>query len=458
MKRVAKFSWQRTARDGGRLRLGGVAVAEIRRLELINFRPEAKAEPLVGAEVGVPLYWRQYGNHQDPERSANSHRSIAGVVQGPGWLRLRTRGLTRSRSIESRYDVTFRVDVRGRITCLVEAQLEVMPGPGWLVTPHPDHGEVTFCTLWPAGVFSPDGSRPKRYQACLVQRGNAADRIEHHHLESPDKHHIQLAEGDRFVWGLESSNPVVTLGPDTAAEAGVCAYMWDTHLGLKICRANKPELLPPGTILRAVYILSEETKAELQLPFQRARVLSAGVALHTPMWVGGRHTFQKTFQSEVMDRNTAWPWQTVVIRGRAEQVSFARDLRIGSQDRCSLRIESRAKTLACWQATTLGPAFGEPAFRSGGKLRLRAMVRTRGLNGAVRVLLRIHRTGQGSVFAVEGYEVFASEAVTRANQDWTELTLTTPKLKPAPDRVHVLLQLEGRGTGWFDEVELTRLR
>jgi hypothetical protein len=433
-------------------------VAEIRRLELINFRPEARAEPLVGAEVGVRLYWRQYGNHQDPERSVNSHRSLSRITTGPGWLRLCARGLTRSRSVESRYDVTFRVDIRGRITCTVEAGLEVVAGAGWEVTPHLDHGEVTFCTLWPAGVFSPDGSRPKRYQACLVQRRNAASRIEHHHLESPDKHHIKLAEGDRFVWGLEQSNPVITLGPDTAAEAGVCAYMWDTHFGLRICRTGKPVVLPPGTTLRAVYILSEETEAELQLPFQRAPLLSAGAALHTPMWIGGRHTFQKTFQSEVMDRNTAWPWQTAVIRGKADQVSFARDLRIGCHDRCSLRIESRAKTQACWQATTLGPAFGEPAFRAGGRLQLRAMVRTRDLNGAVSVLLRIHRTGQGSVFEVAGYEVFASEAVTVANQDWTELTLTTPKLRPAPDRVHVLVQLQGRGTGWFDEVELTRLR
>lgn len=457
MKRVEEFSFQRRARDGGLIRLGRVVIAEIRRLELINFKPGARAESLVGAEVGVPLYWRQYGNHQDPERSANSHRSLSGATTGPSWLRLCARGLTRSRRVESRYGVTLRVDVRGRITCTVEARLEILSSPGWLVTPHPDHGEVTFCTLWPTGVFSPAGRKPKRYQACLVQRGDATLRIEHHHLESRDKHNIQLGEGDRFAWGLEKSNPVITLGPGTMAEAGVCAYMWDAHFGVKLCRANRPMVLPPGKVLCAVYILGGAMAAELRLPFRRARRVVDAVALHTPMWTGGRHTFQKTFQSEPGNRNTAWPWQTAVNRGKADRVIFARDHQLGCGDRYSLSIESPSIVQACWQATTLGPAFGETAFSVGGRLRLRAMVRSRALHGAVRVLLRIHRTGQGSVFEGSSYELYPSEAVTVANQDWTELTVTTPRLRPAPDRVHVVLQLEGRGKVWFDDVELLRL-
>ena len=105
----------------------------------------------------------------------------------------------------------------------------------------------------------------------------------------------------------------------------------------------------------------------------------------------------------------------------------------------------------------MGPAFGEPAFRRGGKVRLRATVRTRGLRGRVRIALRVHRTGQGSVFAMKSYEIFPSVAVVAANQDWCELTVTTPALSPAPDRVHLLLELDGRGCAWFDDVEWERL-
>lgn len=458
MARFSEFTFQRTARDGGLVKLDGVVVAEIRRLELYNFCPRLRAKPIVGSDVGVPLYWRQYGDHQNPERSANSHRSISAVKTKPGCLQLRSRGLTRSRSVESVFAVTFRVDGRGWISVEMEARLEVLAPEGWLVTPHPDHGEVTFCTLWPQGVFSANGRRPKRFQSCLVQRGEKLDKIEHTHLESPDKHHIRLRQGDRFAWVSEEVNPVITMGTGVKVEAGVCAYMWDVHFGLKICREAKPVILPMATILQATYTLSVESKSRLQPLVQRARHLPTGAALDQPVWMGGRHSFQETFRSEKIDRNTAWPWQTAVIHGDEQDVRFTRDKRVGHEDSHSLKVENLRSADSAWQATTLGPAFGERAFRSGGRLRLSAMVRIRGSEGKARVALRVHREGKGSVYAVSDYEFYPSQEMTQTNRGWHELTVTTPRLSPAPDRVHVLLQLDGRGAAWFDEVELIKLR
>lgn len=452
-----RFSFGRTARDGGRICLGRTVVAEVRRLELINFRPLAGAGLLVGADVGVPLFWRQYGNHQDPERSANSHRRVELVAIGADSITLLATGFTRSRSLRSDYVVTLRAGRVG-ITVAVQARLEVRPGPGWLVTPHPDHGEVTFCTLWPAGVFAPDGQAPKRFQSCVLQRGDRLERIAHHHLGSPDKHRIRLGPGDRFAWVLEDWNPVITLGPGLRAEAGVCAYMWDTHFGLKICRAGRNVRLKPGTVLHAAYALTAEPRSRWQAGARRARLRSAGAAVNTPVWTGGRHTFAETFRSPGIDGNTAWPWETAVTSGPAAAVKFARDTRVGCTDRFSLRIRSARTAQAAWQATTLGPAFGERAFRRGGRLRLTARVRTQDLRGEVTVALRVHRTGRGSVFDVGTYEVFASAAVGRTATEWTELTVTTPPLAPAPDRVHVLLRLVGRGTVWFDDVVFERLK
>ena len=450
------FSFQRTARDGGRIRLGRTVVADVRHLELVNFCPVAGADPLVGSDVGVPLYWRQYGNHQDPERSANSHRRLEVVAADADSLTLIATGFTRSRSLRSEFLVSF-CRRSGAIACAVQARLEVEPGPGWLVTPHPHHGEVTFCTLWPAGVFAPDGRAPKRFQSCVVQRGTRAERIAHHHLGSPDKHRIRLGPGDRFAWVLEDWNPVITLGPATRAEAGVCAYMWDTHFGLKICRAGRNVRLKPGTVLHAAYTLTAEPRARWQTAARRARLRSAGAAVDTPVWTGGRHTFAETFRSPGIAGNTAWPWETAATNGPAAGMKFARDTRVGCTDRFSLRIRSVRVVQAAWQATTLGPAFGERAFRRGGRLRLTARVRTRDLRGEVTVALRVHRTGRGSVFDVGGYEVFPSAAVTGSSLDWTELTVTTPPLAPAPDRVHVLLRLTGKGSVWFDDVVFARI-
>ncbi len=458
MSRFSEFTFQRKSRDGGLLKLDGVIVAAIRRLELFNFSPRIHGEPIVGDEVGVPLYWRQYGDHQNPERSANSHRSISAVRRLDRSLQLTARGLTRSRGVESLYTVVFRVDGHDRIFIEVKARLEVRGADGWLVTPHPDHGEVTFCTLWPRGVFSPQNRETKRFQNCLVQRGARRESIEHHHLESPDKHHIRLSEGDRFAWGLEKVNPVITMGAGTKAEAGVCAYMWDVHFGLKVCDADQPITLPPGAVLHAAYTLGAVSRATLRPLIKCASVRSSGVALDRPVWTGGHHSFQKTFRSEGIDRNTAWPWQTEVTRGDDQQVRFSRDVKIGCADSYSLKIKHHGNAQSSWQATTLGPAFGERPFCRGGRLRIKSMVRLGGAEGKAQVVLRLHREDRGSVYAVSDYELYPSDQLASADQEWRELVVTTPRLSPAPDRVHVILQLDGPGTAWFDEVELIRLR
>lgn len=457
MGRARTFSFERTARDGGRIRLGGRRVAEVRRLALVDFFPVPGAPALIGHDVGVPLYWRQYANHQDPERSLDSHRRLGEPATGPGWLRLQATSATRSRGAVSIYEVTFRAAASGRVTVSVSARLEIPPGPGWRVTPQPDHGELAFCTLWPAGVFSPAGMEPKRFQSCLVQRGARVAGIAHHHLESPDKRRLRLGPGDRFAWVLEEWNPVITLGTGTRAEAGLCAYMWDTHFGLRVCHGGKPVVLPPGTVRTVTYTLEVLGWSAARSLLRRAVLRSPGAAAGAPSYTGGRHDFRATFRSAGIDGNPAWPWQPSIARGNPAAVEFARDTRCGCGDRNSLRIRHRAAARSCWQATTLGPAFGEPAFRRGGKLQLTAKVRTRGVHGRVRIGLRMHRAGCGSVFDVAGYEVYSSAWLRRRDQDWCELQVETPPLAPAPDRVHLLLELDGTGRAWFDDVELKRL-
>ncbi len=457
MSSAPTFSFARTARDGGRIRLGGRRVAEVRRLALVDFFPVPGAPALVGRDVGVPLYWRQYANHQDPERSLDSHLRLGEPETGPGWLRLRATGATRSSCAFSDYAVTFRADARGRVTVEVSARLEIPPGPGWRVTPQPDHGELAFCTLWPAGVFSPTGRAPKRYQSCLVQRGARVEAIAHHHLESPDKQRLRLGPGDRFAWVTEDENPVITLGRGTRAEAGICAYMWDTHFGLRAGCGGKAVVLPPGTVRTADYSLGVLGRVEAGRLRRRAVLRSPGAAADTPVYTGSRHNFRATFRSTEIDRNTAWPWQQAVTRGNPRTVEFARDTRVGCGDRYSLRLRHRAAARSAWQATTLGPAFGEPAFRRGGKLRLTAKVRIRGVRGRMRIALRVHRAGRGSMFDVAGYEVFASAWLRSGDRDWDELHVETPRLAPAPDRVHLVLELDGTGRVWFDDVELKRL-
>jgi hypothetical protein len=81
------------------------------------------------------------------------------------------------------------------------------------------------------------------------------------------------------------------------------------------------------------------------------------------------------------------------------------------------------------------------------------MVRTSGLQGKAMIAVRLHRKENGSPFDIENYETFTSAQTLQGDTDWTLLKVITPPITPAPDRVHLLLILEGRGTTWFDNVQ-----
>jgi hypothetical protein len=126
----------------------------------------------------------------------------------------------------------------------------------------------------------------------------------------------------------------------------------------------------------------------------------------------------------------------------------------GVDDDRSLRIDGVAPVVARWQATTLGPAYRHPPFPDGARYRLEAFVRTVLTAGSAGIALRLHRDGSPGLFDVAGYEVFHSIQEISGASAWTRLVLLTPPISPAPDRLHILLELRGTGTCWFDNVHL----
>jgi hypothetical protein len=83
---------------------------------------------------------------------------------------------------------------------------------------------------------------------------------------------------------------------------------------------------------------------------------------------------------------------------------------------------------------------------------LSAMVKTSKLEGKTMIAMRLHRENNGSVFDIQNYETFTSGQTLQGDADWKLLKLITPPISPAPDRLHLLLIQEGRGTTWFDNV------
>ncbi|MBL0175906.1 MAG: hypothetical protein IPP94_11690 [Ignavibacteria bacterium] len=445
-----RLAFLRTGPASGIITLDARAVAEIADLELRNVRFHAGGAALAGVDAGIPLYWRQYHHHEDPERSARGEARVEDIDTGEALLRLRCHGSTASGAARSMTDLVVEAFADGRIEYHLFAALEIAPGAEWRVTPHPQHGELEFLNLWPSGVFLPGGDERKRYDACVVVRGDTVTRIPHTHLESADKHDIRLLPGDVFCYLLEADNPAVQILDGAEISAGLCAYMWDAHFAVRLCHGAEDVLLrSPRRITAAVRLFS--------IDVERARELAAAAEDDpaagndgAPIYVHGVNSFAETIASIDGDAADVWPWShettdSAHARGDVDRAE-------GHADDSSLRIVHQEATVSRWVATTLGPAYGDPPFVDGARYRLSAWVRADAVNGAARIALRVHREGAEDLFDVHTYEVFGSETQLDGTTPWTRLVVETPAISPPPDRVHLLLELEGSGICRFDDV------
>jgi hypothetical protein len=419
-------------------------------LQNVRFRPGGRF--LIGTEVPVPLYWEQYANHEHPERNAGSHGALRVIHQSNGKVTIECLGATASGEATSRYLLSIE-RMQNPVTYLydIQAFLRVAKQKTWLVTPNPHHGELEFCNFWPDGAFFADLKKANRYRGCYLLHGEQVTMIPHHHLESTDKHNLLLDAGDRLTWLLEEENPVIEILPGDPITAGVCAYMWDVHLAVKSCHDGKTRILPEGTSARAHFKFSSMDRTEGQRLVDRARVAVARETYQVPVIVDGVHTFAETLATS---RNPAdvWPWETEVL-GEPSGIRFLVDRGIGYDDEVSLCIDSSSPVHAAWKATALGPAFRQPPFRDGDRYMASGFVRQHLTEGTATIALRLHRDGQPGLFDPSTYEVHRS-ALLSGNRDWTRVEVVTPPISPAPDRVHILLEINGSGQCWFDNVQI----
>jgi hypothetical protein len=439
------------------IRDGSEVIAEIRNLRLQNVRFRPGGRRLIGEEVPLPLFWEQYANHQDPERNAGSNGALQIVETGADHLTVVCTGTTCSGSAESSFQVTIVGTGGNRLYEIgILATLRIPEGREWLVTPNPDHGEIEFCNLWPDGVFSADRHGPLRYDACYVDRRGPVVKIPHHHLESADKHNIAIQCGDRMIWLLEDENLCLTCRSTDSVTAGMCAYMWDVHLAYKVCGDGRERMLAAGTTYSASYVLSAIGRHEGELLAGTAGEISTPEPYHTPIIIDGVHTFAETFVSAGQNPADVWPWETEVFAGDPGTVRFVVDRTSGLDDHSSVRIDSPSMARAAWKATALGPAFRQEDFREGERYKLCAYVRTALKSGAATIAIRLHCRGAHGLFDPSQYDLFRSTARVTGTTGWTYLELVTLPVIPVADRVHILLELDGAGSCWFDNVHLTR--
>jgi hypothetical protein len=259
-----------------------------------------------------------------------------------------------------------------------------------------------------------------------------------------------------MAWLLEETNPVVTILSGDLVRGGICAYMWDAHLGYTVCHDGLDRWLTANTEFRASFRISSLSYQEAAPIAAAAREAPAFEAEQTPVIGRPVATFAETLATAAGQPVDLWPWETEVPAGDAAAVRFVRDATEGRDDRASIRIDAARPCRAIWKATAIGPAFRQPPLPTGA-YRLVAWIKTRLESGRAGIALRVHRTGDPGLFDPSGYDRYGSLSTVAGRSDWTRVEVVTPAISPAPDRIHILLEMEGSGNCWFDVVELTSL-
>jgi len=225
-----------------------------------------------------------------------------------------------------------------------------------------------------------------------------------------------------------------------------------------------------------------------------------------PPWTGGRETFDAHYAltftplspaqaCELLDRATPVQWRSLpeyqlpvftrystfdrLISRNSEYAWFASsykcavDEKIGYDDRRSIRIQHDEPTdISAWYAWTWGPCFDNQAPLEGA-YRFSVMVKTRDCTSPFRLAvaeflhdLWLQPDGKWTTNIGNPSKVlwhYSPQQVT-GTSDWTRVTIDLPidndTFKPAGGKVirrGVVLQYQGKGTIWFDNVRIEKI-
>jgi len=450
------FHIEQTGRASGILYDGEERIAEIRDLKFCNVRLQPHGKIIIGESVPMPLYWWQYTNHQHPEINTGSNGRLAIIKQDKDEVVFRCESQNYSGSAVSQYEVKLNYSTETQsYVYTIAAKLVIPNGKEWIVIPNPYHGEIEFCNFMPQDVFSTDPKIKKLYQACYAKKRDGVLKIQHHHLETSDKYNIHLENGDDFFWAIENINPVIQILSDRDVCAGVCAYMWDTHFGYRICDQSNDVILEGRQVFQArfkVYSIDEKNVAAI---IKEAKEPSIKEIFDIPIYQDGLNTFAKNLLDFPDKFDKLWQWN---FETSGDDSKGSLDRQQGYSDDNSLKIENFQQTESAWLATSIGPAFGDASIPDRVKLKLAAMVKTEDLNGKADIAIRFFTPGMGNIFDISDYRMNQSDSLLSGTQNWKKIEIITPSIFPAPQRVHLLLRVCGTGKAWFDDVILEKIK
>lgn len=300
---------------------------------------------------------------------------------------------------------------------------------------------------WLPKLPVPEALRPGVYQTVFWNAGGAP-----------------RTTGHRIGWLDRQEGGWISELTDTSApiEMEMCWMFYDLH-------HNMPAGVPPWTggpdTFEAHYTLefTPVTAARAREILDHAKEVEWRSQPEYQLPVFSRYnTFDR-----LISRNDDYPWL-------ATSYDCDIDLATGYDDNSSVRISHKnAGANAAWYAWTWGPCY-ETSLPLEGTYRFIAMVKTRNCTAPVRLAvaeflndLWMTADARWTTNPGKNPEVvwhYSSEAVS-GTTDWTRLSVDLPidnlRLKPdRPERVRraVVLQYEGAGTVWFDNVRIVKIK
>lgn len=312
-----------------------------------------------------------------------------------------------------------------------------------------------FSDPWYVGCPGPavefTGMWRKRYQKFVYESEDGSlQAIPLNHFTTSHKSNIRLKRDGIFTAVYEADgNPAFQFVEDTADKSsiGICWWGYDVHFA----RVVTPDELdkPINTHFRI-----------FQCPGQKAKEFAANAIVKPlkPEEWGGKKEYPVYERISSFERGLSldgiwngvtdpFPWEIVGEGAAWDKTS-------GRNDNFSLKIERNEKGLTRWK-TFQGDGQGywmEPWSPCKG-YTVRIWIKTANVigNGAT-LAMQYHIPNES-----QQYPIYTAKKLTGTN-DWTRLELTTGTPPPEAGCLMLMLQQDGIGTTWFDDLEVIPLR
>jgi hypothetical protein len=311
-----------------------------------------------------------------------------------------------------------------------------------------EYSDPWFVDL-PAPSIAFPGAWKGRYQRFVYEaKGGDVLQVPINHFPSSHKSHIHLKENGVFAAVYEAiGNPALQILGETAKRTvlSICPWGYDVHMGLIL---RNEELSYPIEARFRVFQLSDSDAKHMESLARLPSLKPEEARFSILPAYERRCSFEKPCDiSKPYEGIDPWIWMPLAGTGHSWEKGE------GHSDGFSLKIEKQDFGLAQWGIQHEGAGGWMGPWMPRRPVSISCFVKTKDVEGlGSSIAARYNIPNEPDV-----YPILSSKRL-RGNNDWTRLSV---RLGPAPKEtyfIHIFLRQEGRGTTWFDDLEVEYLK